>query len=193
MTDSLLSWIIIYGPSMLALALLLGALGFPMPGTLLVLAGGAFVRQGVLELPTALAWALLGATTGDALSYGLGKVARGPILRRFGDSPSWKKAEANLNQRGGIAIYLTRWLLTPLAVPTNLVAGSGGYPFTRFLAYDLAGEVTWLILLGGTGYAFSTQWEALSQLISDFSGLLVGVAVLGAGIFVAVRLWQKGE
>jgi membrane protein DedA with SNARE-associated domain len=168
LSDSLLSWIVIYGPSMLFIALLLGALGVPVPGTFLVLASGAFVRQGVLDLFGAASFGLFGAMLGDTLSYGLGRFVRGPLRRWFGQSPAWEKAELNLRQRGGMAIYLTRWLLTPIAVPTNLVAGS-------------------------TGYAFSSQWEALAEFISNFSGVLVGIALLGAGIYLIFRRWKTAN
>ena len=190
LSDALLSWVIIYGPVLLFLVLLLGAAGLPAPGTFLVLASGAFVRQGVLELYPALAWSLFGAVLGDSISYSMGRFARGVIIKRFGGSSTWQKAEANLNQRGGLAIYLTRWLLTPIAIPTNLAAGSAGYPFLKFMAYDVTGELTWLLLFGGLGYTFSSQWEALSQFISDFSGVLVGAAILGAGIFLIFRRWR---
>jgi membrane protein DedA with SNARE-associated domain len=102
----------------------------------------------------------------------------------------WQKAEAELSRRGGGSIYLTRWLLTPIAVPVNLVAGSTGYPFRRFLFFAVAGEVTWLLLYGTLGYLFSGQWEAISALISNFSGVLVGVAALGAGVYVLLRIRQ---
>jgi membrane protein DedA with SNARE-associated domain len=98
-------------------------------------------------------------------------------------SSTWQQAERRLQQRGEIAVYLTRWLFTPLAIPTNLAAGSAGFPYLRFLISDLAGELPWLLLPGGISYAFITEWEATSQFISDFSGVLVGVALLGVGIF----------
>ena len=191
LSDSLLSWVIIYGAPMFALALLTGALGIPLPGTFLVLAAGAFVRQGVLDVYSALGWGLVGVVIGDLLSYGMGRFARRLILSRWGKAVAWQKAEENFRRRGGVAVYLTRWLLTPIAIPTNLVAGSGGYPVYKFLVYDAAGELTWLLLFGGVGYAFSSQWEAMSEFISNFSGLLVGVAVLGAGIFFIVRKQWK--
>lgn len=181
LSDTLLSWTVIYGPSMLFVSLFLGAVGLPLPGTFLVLAAGAFARQGVLDPYGAIILALLGAALGDISSYGMGRFARGPITRRFGQAATWQKAELNLRQRGAIAVYLTRWLLTPLAIPTNLVAGSTGYPFVRFGAYILAGELTWLLLFGGIGYAFSSEWEAVSEFISNFSGVLVGIVLLGLG------------
>ncbi len=187
LSNSLLSWIVIYGPAVIFLALLLGAMGLPSPGTLLVLATGAFVRQEVLDISSALALALMGAVLGDSISYGMGRFARGPILNRFGDSPTWQKAETNLKRRGGIAVYLSRWLLTPIAVPTNLVAGSTGYPFSRFMVFDLIGELTWLLLFGSIGYVFSNQFEAISEFVSDFGGVLVGLVIIAGGAFFVFR------
>lgn len=187
LSDTLLSWTVIYGPSMLFVALFLGAIGIPLPATFLVLAAGAFVRQGVLDPSGAIILSLFGAALGDITSYGMGRFARGPIIRRFGQAATWQKAELNLRQRGAIAVYLTRWLLTPLAIPTNLVAGSTGYPFVRFGMYILAGELTWLMLFGGIGYAFSSQWEAVSEFISNFSGVLVGIVLLGLGGYFLFR------
>ena len=188
LTASILAWVLIYGPTILALALLIGAIGVPLPGTFLVLAAGAFVRQAVLDLPTALGLALVGVLIGDAISYSLGRAARGPIRHRYGATGAWRAAEDNLQRRGGLAIFLTRWLLTSLALPTNLAAGTTGYPFRRFMLYDAAGEVVWLLLYGGLGYLFSDQWETLSSLISDSSGALVGAVLLLIGVGV---LWRS--
>jgi membrane protein DedA with SNARE-associated domain len=182
-----------YGPLALGLALLLGALGIPVPGTLFVLAAGAFVRQGVLDLFTASGLGLLGAVLGDSASYAIGYFAKGWVERRFGQSTAWQKARATFERRGGLAIYLTRFLITPLALPTNLIAGSSGYPFGRFFGYVVAGEFTWIVLYGGLGYAFGSQWELINQFISDFSGLLVGLVILGAGIYFLIRRQRRRQ
>jgi membrane protein DedA with SNARE-associated domain len=187
LSDLLLTYTVTYGAPLIFVALLIGAAGIPIPGTFLVLAAGAFVRQGVLDMHTAIGFALLGAVLGDSISYGIGRFARHLILQRFGASPAWQKAEASLYRRGGLAIYLTRWLFTPLAIPTNLVAGSAGYACPRFLFFDIAGEITWLMIFGSLGYVFSGSLESLSELISNFSGVLVGIALFGAGLFLILR------
>lgn len=192
LSDQFLTWFITFGSPMLALALLLGALGIPLPGTFFVIASGAFIRQGVLDIYSTPVLALFGTVSGDTLSYGLGRLARVAIKNRFGQSATWQRAEATLEQRGGLAVYLTRWLLTPIAVPTNLAAGSGGYPLWKFLLYDTAGEITWLILFGSLGYAFGSQWELISQFVSDFSGVLVGIVALGAGVYFLFRRQRNG-
>ena len=83
--------------------------------------------------------------------------------------------------------------LTPLAIPTNLIAGSGGYVYWRFLLYDAAGEITWLVVYGGLGYLFGSNWEALSQLLSDLSGLLAGVVLLAIGSYFLWRYRRRAK
>ncbi|MCI0643390.1 MAG: VTT domain-containing protein [Chloroflexi bacterium] len=187
LTDFLLTGMITYGAPALGLALLIGALGLPVPGTLFVIAAGAFARQGIIHWADSSGLGLLGAVLGDSASYAIGRFAKGWVERRFGQSAVWQKAQTTFGRRGGLAIYLTRFLLTALAVPVNLIAGGSGYPFWRFLLYDVAGEVTWIVLFGGLGYLFGSQWEAINQFISDFSGLLVGVVAFGAGVYILLR------
>lgn len=193
LTDLVLTGVINYGAPAIGLALLLGALGLPLPGTLLVIAAGAFVRQGVLSGATAAGFGLLGVVLGDSASFMIGRFAREWVRRRFGGSMGWQKASETFARHGGLAVYLTRFLLTPLAIPTNLIAGGSSYPFWRFLGYDAAGELTWVALYGGLGYVFGSQWELINQFVSDFSGLLVGVVMLGGGAYVLFRRRPKGK
>jgi membrane protein DedA with SNARE-associated domain len=186
-TDYFLTGMVNYGASILALVLLIGGIGIPLPGTFMVIVAGAFIRQGIIDFAPTLTFGLIAVVIGDSISYAMGHYAKGWVERKFGNNPSYLSAQKTFKKRGGIAIYLTRFLITPLAVPTNLIAGSTGYSYRRFLAYDLAGEATWLILFGGLGYAFGSQWEMISQLISDSSGLILGiVALIAAGY-----LWRK--
>ena len=190
LTDLFLTGMLTYGPPAFGLALLIGALGIPIPGTLMVLAAGAFVRQGVLDGATAAALGLLGAVAGDIGSYAMGRFAQGWVQRRFGRSAAWQKARSTFDRRGGLTVYLTRFALTPLALPVNLIAGGSGYTFWRFFISVLTGELTWIILYGGLGYLFGSQWELINQFISDFSGLLVGLVILAAGIYFLVCRWR---
>ena len=190
LNDLLLTWIVTYGAVVLSLVFLLAALGLPLPSTICVVAGGAFIQQGVLDLSTTIALGLVGVLLGDTLSYGMGRLLRRPIQRRYGQSAAWLRAGAYFGRRAAIAIYLTRCVLTPIAVPINLIAGSSDYPIGRFVAYDAAGELTWLLGYGALGYLFGSQWEYVSDLISNASGLLVGLVIAGAGAYALIR-WQR--
>ena len=76
LNELVLTWAIVYGSPMVAAALLLGAMGIPIPGTLLVIASGAFIRQGILDIYTTPLLALIGAVTGDIIVFGVGRFAR---------------------------------------------------------------------------------------------------------------------
>ncbi len=191
LSGNILTYIITYGSVALGVTILLAALGVPFPSTVFVLASGAFIQQGALDLPSTLAVALLFVVTGDTLSFGMGWLLRGFLQRRFGGLESWRNAESYFQRRGGLAIFLTRCLLTPIAVPTNWIAGSSGYRPLRFVGYAAAGELTWLLVYGGLGYLFGSQWEVVSTFISDFSGLLVGLVLLGGGFIWWLRR-EKG-
>jgi membrane protein DedA with SNARE-associated domain len=193
LNNELLTYVVTYGAFAVGAVLLLAAVGVPLPSTFFVLASGAFIQQGVLDPYSTAAVALVSAVLGDTFSYGIGRLLRRPILARFGQSVAWRNAEVYFNRRGAIAIYLTRWLLTPLAVPINLVAGSSRYPVGHFVGFATAGELTWLATYGTLGYMFGSQWEVVSDFISDFSGLLIGLVILGAGIYWLIRLYLKSS
>ena len=176
--------------AVLGLVFLLSALGVPLPSTLFVVAAGAFIQQGVLNLYPTLGLSLVCVVLGDMLSYGMGRVLSRSMYARYGQSATWQRAEEYFTRRGGIAILLTRCMLMPIAVPVNLVAGSSAYPVWRFAAYDVTGELIWLLGYGAIGYLFGSQWESISAFISTASGPLVGVLIAGGGAYALIR-WQR--
>ena len=188
MSEFLLTQIINYGAPILGVIVFLGALGIPFPATIIVIAVGAFCRQGFLAWPSTGLIALTCVVLGDCLSYAMGFYAREPALRRFRGSDKWIQAENTFQRWGGTSILLTRFLITGIAVPVNLVAGTGSFPFRRFLFYDLSGEAIWIFGYGGLGYLFGTQWEAVGAFLSNMSGLLLGLLILGTGIWLALRI-----
>lgn len=187
LTQWLLTAVANYGAPVVALTLFLGALGLPVPGSLMVIAAGAFIRQGILTLPQTFFWAAAGTLLGDLLSYGMGHFAGGRLMLRFGQSAVWQRASLEFLQRGGVSIFLTRFLLTPLAIPVNWIAATSRYGWIRFLRFDAVGELVWFVLYGGMGYVVGSQWEVLSALVQDFGGFAAGAALLG----IAVGLWVQ--
>jgi membrane-associated protein len=187
MSDFLLTQIINYGAPLFGFILFLGALGLPIGASVVLIAAGAFSQQGILAWFPAAILGWIGAIIGDALSFGIGFYAKDWITHRFGNSKAWKSAKDSFDERAGLAIYLTRFLITALAIPTNLIAGGSGIQFRRFITYDSFGELTWIILYGGLGYWFGSQWELVSSFISNFGGLMLGVITLFFGIRLAIR------
>ena len=190
MSDFLLTQIINYGAPILGAIVFISALGAPFPCTLIVVAVGAFCRQGLLIWYTTGLIALTCVVLGDSLSYAMGYYARETVQRRFGKSVKWIKAEDFFLRWGGMSIFLTRFLITGIAVPVNLIAGTSNISFRKFFIYDLLGEAIWIFGYGGLGYLFGTQWEAVGNFLNNMSGLLLGLLVLSVGIWLGVRRWR---
>ena len=149
-----------------------------------MIAIGAFAKQGIFTWYTIGLVALACVVLGDSLGYAMGHFAREPVLRRFQNNERWIKAESTFNRWGGMAVFWTRFLLTGIAVPVNLIAGTSGFGFRRFFFYDLLGETIWIFGYGGLGYLFGTQWEVISDVLSNVSGLILGLILLGIGIWL---------
>ncbi|MCK6538453.1 MAG: DedA family protein [Anaerolineales bacterium] len=193
MSDFLLTQIINYGAPILGAIVFIGAMGAPFPGTLIVIAVGAFARQGLLAWHTTGLIALACVVAGDGLSYAMGRYARDAVLRRFQNSECWIKAEFTFNRWGGMAVFWTRFLITGIAVPVNLIAGTSRFGYRRFLLYDLFGETIWIFGYGSLGYLFGSQWEMISDLIGNISGLTLGLLLLAAGLWLGIKRWKAME
>jgi membrane protein DedA with SNARE-associated domain len=193
--DLLLAGIADYGIWALGFYLLLASAALPLPATPLMIAAGALARQGFFNWTAALTWSLIGVVLGDIVSYALGRFAGEwadrHIGQRFGEV--WQKAQVQFNRYGGWAVFLSRWLLNSLDVPINLIAGASKYDFRRFFAYSVIGRLFWILLYGGLGYAVSSQYQIISQNVSQYAGWLGAIAVAALLIYILVRLLLRNR
>ena len=187
MSDFLLTQVINYGAPILAGIVFVSALGIPLPATLVVIAAGAFSREGFLPWHTTGLVAWVCVVLGDCLGYGLGYYARGPALHYLGGSEHWAKAEDFFQRWGGMSVFLTRFLVTGIASPVNIMAGMGNISFRTFLLYDVTGEGIWVFGYGALGYLFGSNWEVVSDFMSNFGGLILGILLLVLGVW----LWRR--
>ena len=193
MSEFFLTQVINFGTPLVGLILFLGALGFPVGASVVVIAAGAFSQQGILPWATTAVIGLVGALAGDALSFGIGYYAKDWAQKRFENSTLWLNAKTSFQQHAGLTIFLTRWLITAVAIPTNLIAGGSGYKFSHFMAYDIAGESVWILLYGGLGYMFGSQWELVNDFLSNFGGLVLGLVIIGFGIRQDIIMQKAGK
>ncbi|MGQ0600322.1 MAG: DedA family protein [Anaerolineales bacterium] len=169
LSEFLLTSMQTYGAWVLGAATLISALGMPLPATMLLVAAGAFAQQGLLDWQTAIVLAALGAVLGDQVSYWMGWSGSALTLRRVRATPAWQHAQGLFQRWGGLAIFLSRFALTPLALPVNLLAGSTRYGAWRFFGPAALGEILWVLIFGGLGFAFADQWANVSALTNDLS------------------------
>lgn len=179
--DWLLTALLNHGSTLLGVTLFFSALGLPLPATMLLVAAGAFSRQGLFAADAAVLAATAGAVAGDGCSYLLGRFSLRLAPASLLASAGWARASAQFARWGAWSVFVTRFLLTPAALPVNLLAGSTRYGWARFMAAVVAGETVWVLLFGGIGHVFADQWENISRLAGDVLGVIAGVALLLAG------------
>ena len=190
MTDWLLGLVPQYGLWLLAATTFFSCLALPFPASILMLTAGGFVAAGDLELGQTVGAAAGGAIAGDQVGYWAGRAFGAKLLARLRRDPArdklLSKADAFMDKRGGIAVYLSRWLVSPLGPWVNLTAGSTGYGWHRFSIAGVAGEATWAGIYVGMGYAFAGNVEAASTMLGSVLGVVAGgaaVVILGYWLF----------
>lgn len=176
-TDWLLALVPVYGPWLLGVTTFLSCLAIPVPSSLMMIASGAFVASGDLDLLTVAGAAFGGAVLGDQLGFTLGRKAE-----RFLPGPGTKrgtlveKALAALRKRGAVTVFLSRWLFSALGPWVNLAAGVSGFAHRRFTLADILGEAVWVISYVGLGIAFGANLEAAADLAGNALGLMAAAA-----------------
>jgi membrane-associated protein len=138
-----------YGYLALGALLLLAAAGAPLPWPI----AASFVVFGALtahpsgpSFPALALVATMAATTGHSLLYWLGRSSsprlqrwRLRLERRLHRRAAVLRVEQGIARNAGLLIFITRFLLTPLAGPVSLLAGAASVAVPRYLVWELAG------------------------------------------------------
>ena len=188
MTDWLLAAVPGYGPWLVAAVTFLSCLALPVPASLLMLAAGGFAAAGDLALWQVAGGALAGAVAGDQLGYWAARAGGPALMSRLATTgaraATLHKARALLAAKGAAAIFLTRWLLSPLGPYANLAAGATPLGWRRFTLAGTADEAIWVGLYTGAGHAFGGNLQAAT----DFAGAIIGFLAAGA-VALGLGLW----
>lgn len=194
LTETLLASLPSYGLSLLGLVVFASCLGAPLPASIVMMLMGALAAAGDFTLEFVIAVALASAVAGDQLGYIIGRTAGRrlvPILARNpGRRKAIERAQNEMDQRGNIAVFLTRWLLSPLGPYLNLMAGASGFSWTRFTLAGILGEAVWVGLYTGLGATFSESVTEIAEISGSLSGFLAAGAVaafLGYKLLQAMR------
>lgn len=200
MTDWLLALVPQYGLWLLAATTFFSCLALPFPASIMMLTAGGFVAAGDLALLPTFAAAAGGGIAGDQLGFWAGRKVGTPLLDRVRRDPArdklLNKAILMLEAKGIVAVFLTRWLFSPLGPWVNLVTGSTGYGWHRFTAAGVAGEAVWSGLYVGMGYGFAGNITAASDMLGSVLGILAGgaaVVILGLWLRSALKAQRAAQ
>jgi membrane-associated protein len=159
-----------------------------VPGEVgMVLAGAAAHRAGI-AVPGLVAAGAAGAVIGDTCSYLLGRAAaRGRLLgsaavrRRLG--PAVERAERHFERRGGLAVFLGRWVGALRAV-VPFVAGAARMPYGRFLLWNVAASIGWVTTVVVLGWVLG---EAVAGTVDRVGVWVSAVVVAGLAAWWLLR------
>jgi membrane protein DedA with SNARE-associated domain len=158
---------------------LLFTLGIVIEGDAVLFTAGFLSHQGLFHPVLMFIWLLAGSTVGDLAWYRLGAWLQGKnnwLVR-------WLKKVTNplgphLLERPKRSLFLSKFLYG-INHAILCKAGALGLPIKEFVRDDLPGNIAWILIIGGLGYASSAGIVHLGHSIRYAEiGLLAGIGAL---------------
>ncbi|MBK5273575.1 MAG: bifunctional DedA family/phosphatase PAP2 family protein [Desulfuromonadales bacterium] len=166
-------------------------LGLFMPGESLVLVGGFFAEQGVLDPGVLIVVVSSAAIIGDSIGYELGRhLGRGWLLkhaRRFGlHQENLDRVDNFFARHGGKAVFSSHFLhLLRSLMP--FVAGDRRMRYLKFLLFNAMGCIVWASVFVMLGYVAGEGWRVAAKWIGVASKIVGGALLL---TFALIWLWR---
>lgn len=181
--DDFVSAVLVHGYPAIALTLMLGAIGVPLPSGLSMIVAGSLAAQGQMNWSLVAVVATVSSVAGDVAGYGLGRALGADAIDRRGrwlgiTADRRRRVERLLERWGAIGVLLSRSLVSVLSSTVNLIAGAGRYRLASFVALALVGRAAWATAYLGIGYLGSGVFEPAADFLASLSGLLVALALL---------------
>jgi membrane protein DedA with SNARE-associated domain len=153
------AWVAHHGYFAIAGLLVLGIAGVPIPDEALLAFAGYLVWRGQLSLPLTIVAAFAGSVGGISLSYLLGRVAGGHLIRRFGArlhvTPERLKHTHSWFSRYGRWTLSVGCFVPGLRHLTAFSAGMSRLDLPSFALFAYLGALLWA--------STSTSWRPLAS------------------------------
>lgn len=170
--------------------------GLVIPGDTIVIVAATGV-DGPVEYVALALTVILGALTGESIGFALGRFF-GPRIRhsRLGaklGERNWVRAENYLDRRGGIAVFISRFLpvlhsLIPITV------GMSTMSYRKFMAWTIPACAIWSFAYVSVGTFAAGSFTALLDRLHYAGYLFVGIVVVFAIVVLVVKkLLERSE
>lgn len=177
-----------YGYAGIALILILGGLGMPIPEEAPIILAAVLTRNGQMSAVPAVASCLIGVLLGDLVVYLLGyfygeKVLSFPLTRRY----LTRQREAQIKgyfHRHGFKILVSGRLVPGFRTAAYLTAGILKLPMLRLLLTDLIAATISTSMMFGLGYLFA---NTIQKGIHEVQQWLVLLLVVGVAAWLLYR------
>jgi membrane-associated protein len=166
-----------------------------LPGDSLLFAVGAIaaVPDSSLSLWLAMFIMLVAAILGDTVNYWVGNKAGHKLVEKFPRLIKRKHIERThefYERYGGKTIIIARFVpIVRTFAP--FVAGVGAMTYRRFMSYNVAGALLWVLLITPVGYFFAN----IPVVKNNFSLVVIGIIFVSTlpAAFEFFREWRKAR
>jgi len=178
-----------WGYAAIALIVLLGNLGLPVPEETVLTVSGYLAWQGQLRFPAVVTVSIVSAVTGDNLAYWLGRRYGQRLLARVtAATPARIERMQRLVRRyGALAVFMARFV-AGLRFMAGPLAGSAGLGPMRFFVANLLGAIVYVPTMVGMGYAIGYGLGDRIDQLRRAAGRAEGIVLLALAL-AAVIAW----
>jgi membrane-associated protein len=167
--------------------------GLIVPGDTIVIVASTAVAGPVEYFGLVLA-VIVGALAGESIGFYLGRrfgpwIRRSWLGRRIGEK-NWSAAERYLSRRGGIAVFLSRFLPVLHSV-IPLTVGMSAMRYRTFLAWTVPACLIWSFAYVSVGAAAAEGYRSVADRLHFAGYLFVAAIALFILVVVLVKRWLK--
>ena len=159
--------------------------GFVLPGEIAVILGGVLASRGHVSLPLLIVVVVAAAVLGPFVGYEVGRrmgdrLFAARVLKRVRGGTD--RARAVLGTRGGVAVFLGRFLAVVRAL-MPAAAGAAGMRYRTFSVYNVLGGLIWGAGYCLLGYLAGSAYAVVERRVGTGLAIAIGVIVV-AGLAV---------
>ncbi len=171
-------------------------IGLVIPGDTIVLVASTGVASQV-EWLALVVTVIVGALCGESIGFALGRflghrIRPSKLGRRIGEH-NWVRAENYLARRGGVAVFVSRFLpVLHSLVPVTV--GMSAMPYRRFIAWTAPASTIWALAYVTVGALAAGSFREMSAQL-HFAGYAF-VAIIGLFVLAVVivkKVLEKRE
>jgi membrane protein DedA with SNARE-associated domain len=198
--DEILSWILstVQGVNPVLRTLFAGLamaletsvlIGLIVPGDTVVIVASTGIAN-VVEYIALIVAVVLGSLLGESVGFALGryfgpKIQSSRLGRRLGEE-QWTRAENYLDRRGGIAVFISRFLPVFHSV-VPLTVGMSTMSYRKFMAWTIPACIIWATAYASVGWAAAESYRELSERLHYAGYIFAGIFAAFAILIVVVK------
>ena len=163
-----------------------------LPGDSLLFAVGALAAIQALDLWIASVILIAAAVGGDTANYWIGHYVGPRVFHeehsRFLNKEHLERTHSFYEKHGGKTIIIARFLPI-IRTFAPFVAGIGDMTYRRFILYNIAGGVMWVLLVVGAGYFFGN----ITVVKNNFSIVILALVLIPGlpALMEFLRMWFR--